>query len=328
MKQLPKAAVSVFIATITFIAAVPLFSSNYATRVWTVALMNAILGISLSMSTAIAGVVSMGQAGFYAIGAYATAILSTRAGIGAPLTLLIGGLLAGAFGVVLAAPSLRLRGMYFMLTTMAFGEVVRLVALNWDSMTHGPMGITGIPGLSLFGQPLSVAGYFWATLLVTVACFLFCEYISSSDYGLACRSMRDDDTAAAIVGMNVPALRISAAALACFWAGVAGSLYAHLYSFVSPSPFNGGLSLTVLVISMLGSLIGPMFTRRVSYLGTLLAAVLLSWSLEALRFMQEYRMAFYGLFMLLLVVLQPQITGAAKAITSRLSRKERSTNAA
>ncbi len=249
-------------ASILLAILIPLFVSSYATRVWTVAMMNAILAMSLSMSIIIAGVVSLGQAAFYAIGAYTAAIVSTRLGIGAPWTLLLGGLLAALAGTLLAAPSLRLRGMYFMLSTMAFGEVVRLAALNWTGLTHGPMGIAGIQGIRIFGHALSITEYYWTTMFVTVVCYYFCEFISGSDYGLACKSMRDDDLAASIIGMNVPVLRISAAALACFWAGIAGGLYAHLYAFVSPTPFHTGLSLTILVISMLGSLLGPVFSRR------------------------------------------------------------------
>jgi branched-chain amino acid transport system permease protein len=289
---------------------VPFGVSLYATRVWTVAMMNAILAMSLSMSIVIAGVVSMGQAGFYAIGAYTAAVLSTRLGMGAPWTLLFGGVLAALAGILLAAPSLRLRGMYFMLTTMAFGEIVRLVALNWTGLTHGPMGIAGVQGITIFGRPLSVREYYWTTLLVAVICYYFCEFISRSDYGLACKSMRDDDLAASVLGMNVPVLRISAAALACFWAGIVGALYAHL-------------SLTILVISMLGSLLGPVFSRRASYIGTFVSAIVLTWLLEGLRFLQEYRMAFYGLFMLLLVVFQPQVQALARSLGSHFSGKER-----
>jgi len=307
---------------------VPFGVSLYATRVWTVAMMNAILAMSLSMSISIAGVVSMGQAGFYAIGAYTAAVLSTRLGMGAPWTLLFGGLLAALAGILLAAPSLRLRGMYFMLTTMAFGEVVRLVALNWTGLTRGPMGIAGIQGIAIFGRPLSVREYYWTTLLVAVMCYYFCEFISRSDYGLACKSMRDDDLAASVLGMNVPVLRISAAALACLWAGIVGALYAHLYSFVSPTPFNTWLSLTILVISMLGSLLDPVFSRRASYIGTFISAIVLTWLLEGLRFLQEYRMAFYGLFMLLLVVFQPQVRALARSFGSYFSGKERSSVAA
>jgi branched-chain amino acid transport system permease protein len=307
---------------------VPFGVSLYATRVWTVAMMNAILAMSLSMSISIAGVVSMGQAGFYAIGAYTAAVLSTRLGMGAPWTLLLGGVLAALAGILLAAPSLRLRGMYFMLTTMAFGEVVRLVALNWTGLTHGPMGIAGVQGIAIFGRPLSVRGYYWTTLLIAVMCYYFCEFISRSDYGLACKSMRDDDLAASVLGMNVPVLRISAAALACLWAGIVGGLYAHLYSFVSPTPFNAWLSLTILVISMLGSLLDPIFSRRASYIGTFISAIVLTWLLEGLRFLREYRMAFYGLFMLLLVVLQPQVHALARSLGSHFSGKERPSVAA
>jgi branched-chain amino acid transport system permease protein len=306
---------------------IPLVVSSYATRVWTVAMMNAILAMSLSMSLSIAGVVSLGQAAFYAIGAYTAAVLSTRLGIGAPWTLLLGGILAAFAGTLLAAPSLRLRGMYFMLSTMAFGEVVRLAALNWTGLTHGPMGITGIQGIRIFGRALSITEYYWTALFVAVVCYYFCEFISRSDYGLACKSMRDDDLAASVIGMNVPVLRISAAAMACFWAGIAGALYAHLYSFVSPTPFNTGLSLTILVISMLGALLGPVFGRRASYVGTFVSAIVLTWLLEGLRFLQEYRMAFYGLIMLLLVVMQPQVQALARSFSSHFSNKERSAGA-
>jgi branched-chain amino acid transport system permease protein len=136
--------------------------------------------------------------------------------------------------------------------------------------------------------------------------------------------MRDDDLAASVLGMNVPVLRISAAALACLWAGIVGALYAHLYSFVSPTPFNAWLSLTILVISMLGGLLGPVFSGRASYIGTFIAAIVLTWLLEGLRFLQEYRMAFYGLFMLLLVVFQPQVQALARSLGSHFPGKERS----
>jgi branched-chain amino acid transport system permease protein len=140
--------------------------------------------------------------------------------------------------------------------------------------------------------------------------------------------MREDDLSAATVGMNVPPLRISAAALACFWAGVAGGLYAHLYSFVSPMPFNGGLSLTLLVISMLGSLLGPLLTRKANYLGTVLAAVVLTWALEFLRFLQEYRMAVYGSIMVLLIVMQPQLQALIRSGRNILARRENTADAA
>lgn len=302
---------------------VPFVSSSYAIRVWTIAFLSCVMAISLSMAIAVAGVVSMGQAGFYAIGAYTAAILATRAGIGFPVTLLIGGLLAAAAGVLLAMPALRLRGMYFMLTTMAFGEVVRLVALNWTSLTRGPIGITGIPGVILGGSEVSVRGYYLVGLALAGLAFAVCEYIAGSDYGLLCKSMRDDDVAASVCGMNVPMLRTTAAALACFWAGTAGALHAHMYSFVSPTPFHTGLSLSLLVISMLGALLGPMLTKRPSFVGTAAAAVLLTWLLEFLRFMQQYRMALYGVAMVLLVVMQPGLQGLVRSARLDVLRRRR-----
>ena len=307
------------LVAVLLLLAIPWLTSAYVTRVWIIAFISCVMGISLSMSIAVAGVVSLGQAGFYAIGAYTAAILGTRLGVGFPYTMLIAGLLAAAAGGVLAAPAVRLRGMYFMLTTLAFGEVVRLLALNWTSLTRGPIGITGIPGISFGGQELSVTGYYLAALALAGLALVACEYVAASDYGLLCRSMRDDDLAAAICGMNVPLLRTTAASLACFWAGAAGAFYAHMYSFVSPTPFNTGLSLSLLVISMLGALLGPLLASKHRFIGTAVAAISLTWLLEGLRFVQEYRMAFYGLAMVLLVVMQPRFGGLVKSIRRQLA---------
>lgn len=290
--------------------------SRYAMRVYVSSYINMMLTISLSMTMGLAGLVSFGHAGFFAVGAYSAAILNTTFGVPPALTLLAAGLLSAGLGWLVALTSVRVRGLYFALATMAFGEVVRLTLINWTSLTRGVMGIAGITRPSLLGASFTINQYYYLALLLVVIAYLVGTHLSRSDFGLACFSLRADDLAASCMGIDVFSMRTVAAALSAFGAGVAGAFYAHFYTFVSPAPFNMGLSLQIMVMAIVALVLSLSFRVRRVYLSAICVALAMTWLPELLRFMASYRMAFYGGLIVLVVLINPYLQRLGEALSS------------
>ncbi|SHJ10443.1 amino acid/amide ABC transporter membrane protein 2, HAAT family (TC 3.A.1.4.-) [Geosporobacter subterraneus DSM 17957] len=273
--------------------------SSFALRMFIMVGIYIILGLSLNLITGFTGQLSLGHAAFYAIGAYTSAILSTRYGLGFGITAPLSGLAAAFFGLLLGIPTLKLQGAYLAIVTLGFGEIVRITALNWMNLTRGPMGIPGIPSVSLFGYELqSNIGYYYVIYGLAAVTLLVVFRIVNSRIGRALMAIREDELAAQYMGVYTTNYKVLAFTIGAFFAGIAGSFYAHYVSYIDPQSFTFDESIQILSIVILGGM--------GSIPGTILGASILVTAPEMLRSLQDYRMVIYGLILILMMLIRPQ----------------------
>lgn len=263
---------------------------SYLFRLSELSMLFVILAASLNLVTGTAGLVSLGHAAFYAVGAYTAAIVAARTGLGLEATLPASVLCAGLIAFVVAIPAIRLVRIFFTVATLSVGEIINITVLNWDGLTRGPMGLRGIPALSLFGWPLGsrLATYF-TVACVTVLVLWVAHRLTNSPYGNALRALREDDQSANGMGINTALMKVGAFAISGGLAGVAGCLLAHTTGFISPDMFGldqSILILTMVVVGGLGSLPGavlgacililvPELARGAGHLRTVLVGLVL-----------------------------------------------------
>ncbi len=270
--------------------------SGYYTKVLMLIGINIILTVSLNISTGYLGQLPLGHAGFMAVGAYASAIFMTRVGLDAniafPIGLLLGGVTAGIFGILIGIPALRLKGDYLAIITLGFGEIIRVVLLNIDSvlgfkLTYGAAGLKSIPKTTTF---------FNTFLCVGIVCFLI-HTMMKSRHGRAILSIRENEIAADACGIHVTYYKVLGFAASAFFAGVAGSLYAGYLGILNPSSFGFMKSIEILVMVVLGGM-GSM-------VGSVLSAVVLTAIPELLRAFSGYRMIVYSLLLIIVMIFKP-----------------------
>ncbi|WP_028217704.1 ABC transporter permease [Paraburkholderia oxyphila] len=259
----------------------------------------ALLALSLTLVAGTVGQISLGHAALLLIGAYASALLSVDFGWSPAVTIPLAGVLTAAIGTLLVYPSFRLRGHYVSIATLGIGEIVGLVILNWDSLTRGPIGVTGIPPLALFGWTLTDARVvYWFTLAVVAVLALLQVRLLRSHLGRTWRAIREDDVAARAYGVRPNRYKAMAFACGGFAAGIGGAIAAHLYSYVNYQTFDSQVSILALTMVILGGL--------GNVVGAIVGATALISLPELFRFAAEYRMLIYGVVLLLLVRFRPQ----------------------
>jgi len=304
--------------------AFPLLVSNeYVLRIAVLAGIYVILTASLNITNGYTGLFSFGHAAFYGIGAYTAAILATRFGAPVWATLPLAGVVAGLFGAAIALPTLRLTGIFLALVTIGFQEIAYLVTLNWVGLTRGPMGIPGIPPPRVLGIELTGnRGYYYLILGLDALVLFLIARIATSRLGRAFVAIREDELAAASIGVPIFRLKVLAFIIATGFAGLAGAFFAHHARFVSADSFRLDetfLILTMLIVGGMGSWIGP-----------IIGAVFLVILPEASRFLAEYRGVVYGLILIAVILFRPEgIAGVPGIIQARglFSRRERRTPA-
>jgi branched-chain amino acid transport system permease protein len=281
-------------------ALVPLvFPHPYLMQTLINAWLYALLGLSLTLIAGTVGLVSLGHAALLAIGGYTSALLALNFGVPVGLAILSAGLFTALLGTVLVFPSFRLRGHYLSIATLAIGEIVSLVILNWESVTRGPIGVSGIPSLSLFGIELDTdRSVYWFTLAVMVVLAALQFRLLGSHLGRVLRAVRDDDVAARSYGIRLDRYKGLAFATGSFAAGVSGAITSHIYSYINHETFNAQLSILALTIVILGGM--------GNVTGAIVGSVLLVGLPEVFRVAAEYRVLIYGLVLLLLVRFRPQ----------------------
>jgi branched-chain amino acid transport system permease protein len=279
------------------------------------------LAWGLNIVVGLAGLLDLGYVAFYAVGAYTYAILSKTYGFDFWEALPISGLLAASFGLLLGFPVLRLRGDYLAIVTLGFGEIIRIVLLNWSSFSGGPNGIGSIPRLNFFGYPFirnapegvtpfhQLFGlefsplhrsifFFYLILVLALIVNVFTIRIRRLPVGRAWEALREDEIACRALGINPTNTKLTAFAIGAMFAGFAGSFFATTQSFVSPESFTFTESAMILAIVVLGGM--------GSQLGVALAALLVIGLTEAFRGLAEYRMLVFGLGMVLIMVWRPR----------------------
>jgi branched-chain amino acid transport system permease protein len=280
------------------------------------------LGWGLNIVTGLAGLLDLGYAAFYAIGAYAMAILGTNFGLSFWECLPLAALAAAFAGIVLGFPVLGLRGDYFAVVTLGFGEIIRIIANNWRSLTNGSQGIGGVPHLSFFGLadfaasptgarptfsqlfgvpylPIQrIVFLYYVILALALAVNLFTKRIRVLPIGRAWEALREDEIAAQALGIDRRRVKLAAFAIGAAWGGIAGAFFAAQQGFVSPESFGFMESITVTAIVVLGGL--------GSQLGIVLAAIILIGLPEFFRFLEDYRYLAFGVAMIVIMRLRPQ----------------------
>jgi ABC-type branched-subunit amino acid transport system ATPase component/ABC-type branched-subunit amino acid transport system permease subunit len=289
------------------------YANSYYVFIMATLALTAIVGIGLNILLGLAGQVSFGHVGFYAIGAYTVAILTTAAKLDFWLALPLAIALSAAVGGLLALPALRVRGPYLAMITIAFGFVVENGAAEWRGLTGGQNGIMGVPPLKAFGVAFGERGV--ALLAIALCGLLVIGFwrLQRSAWGSAMRAVKDSEVAAESVGLNPVAIKALAFALSAACAGLAGALFAPLSGFVTPSTFaflQSILFVLVVIVGGAGTLSGPL-------VGALIVVLLP----ELLAGLAEYRLLFFGALMLVVLWLAPEgIVGAVQRLVRRRTK--------
>ena len=286
---------------------IPLFVKNqYMLRIGVYVCIYSILACSLNLISGVCGQVSMGHAAFYGIGAYASALAAIHFGINWVVCVIAAAMAAGVIGALIGIPALKLSGGYLVICTVGFGELVRLILLNWVSLTRGPMGLVNIPRPVLFGVTIkSGSQYMVVALTLFLLIYLILHNILNSKYGRNLKAIREDEIAAETMGIHVHREKVIAFATAAAMAGAAGSLLAHYMLFISPTIFVGDFSTNILSMVVLG---GMGFMP-----GSVIAATLLTVIPETLRGLDKYRMLIYG-FLLIGLMLGKNVSWETTAL--------------
>ncbi len=270
--------------------------------------MYTILAGSLNVINGYSGQFNIGHAGFYCVGAYFEAILATKLGISFWIALPLAGIFTALIGLLVSLPTLRLRGIYLAIVTLGFSEIIRLVALNWDSVTGGPNGIKGVPAPVLFGTRLSTSAKYYYVFLVLAILFLFItSRVIKSRVGRAWISIREDELAARSLGVETSRYKAMNFMYGAFWAGIAGAAFAPYFKFIASDMFTldeGFNILSMVIIGGQGTLIGP-----------IVGSTLINFLTEVLRPVSEYRLVIYALLIIITMWVRPQgIVGASTSI--------------
>jgi branched-chain amino acid transport system permease protein len=287
----------------------------YHLQVASFILINIILGVSIYITLA-TGQLSLGNAGFMGIGAYTSALLTIHFEVPILVGILLGGIIAAIIGLCIGIPTLRLQGVYLAIATLGFGEVIRVVFVNWESLTLGAIGISSIPHmgrnllasfqaigfnpevLGLRNNQFISLSVFIGLLLIAIIFITFFIKQSQSRVGRAFAAIKMDERAAEAMGINITYYKILAFCQGAFVSGVAGALFAHVTSYISPSDFSYHRAVEILIFAVFGGseiIWGPVF-----------GAIFLTSMPEILRGIDDYRYIIYGIILVIMMAVRPQ----------------------
>lgn len=293
------------------------YSNRYLLDLSILVLTYVMLGWGLNIVVGLAGLLDLGYVAFYAVGAYSFALLAQNFGWSFWICLPLAGILAAFWGVLLGFPVLRLRGDYLAIVTLAFGEIIRLVLLNWQDLTGGPNGISGIPRPSFFGIPFDASETGFAATFgiefnsthrviflfyVIFALALLTNYVTIRlrrlPIGRAWEAMREDEIACRSLGINTTNTKLTAFAIGAMFGGFAGSFFATRQGFISPESFVFMESAMIVAIVVLGGM--------GSQIGVAVAALVMVGGFELFREFEQFRMLIFGLAMVGIMVWRPR----------------------
>jgi branched-chain amino acid transport system permease protein len=275
------------------------------------------LGFGLNIVVGLAGLLDLGYVAFYAVGAYSYALLAHYFGFSFWICLPLAGILAAFAGILLGFPVLRLRGDYLAIVTLGFGEIIRLILLNWQDLTGGPNGISGIPRPSFFGLPFNSSEHGFAATFglaysathrtvflyyLILALALLTNWVTlrlrALPIGRAWEALREDEIACRALGINTTTTKLTAFAMGAMFGGFAGAFFATRQGFISPESFTFSESAFVLAIVVLGGM--------GSQLGVAVAATVMLGAFELLREFDQYRMLVFGAAMVAIMIYRPR----------------------
>lgn len=267
-----------------------------------------VLAMSLNLVVGYTGLLSLCQAAFFAIGAYTTAIGMVTLKLNFWLIFPLSGVIASLLGLLVGLPTIRLKGDYLAIATLGFGEIVRNVILNWDPVTRGPLGFTGVPNPSFFGYPLNPFKKWPFVILVWVfvlLVYLLFRYFLKSRFGRALKAVREDEIAVSSLGINPVKFKIAAFLIGGFIAGMAGSIWAVFNQAVMPDDFTFMLSFLILCMVVLGG--------QGNLISSLAGAVIVVSASELPRLFgltdlisPQLRQILFGMILVLMMIYRPQ----------------------
>lgn len=287
--------------------AIPVFTHDgYVIQLLNIAILNAIVVLGLNYATGWTGQINFAQAAFYGLGAYTTAI-ATKAGIPWIAAPFLSVLIVVIASLILALPTLRLRTHYLAMTTIGFGEIVRLIIVHWEPVTGGTSGLRAIPGISFFGfGPQGQIQHYYLLLAALAVAVIVAVRIRHSTLGRAMIATKDSEIGAEQSGVDTVRIKLFAFMIGAVYAGLAGCLYASSIRFVSPDSFSGTqaiLLMTMLIVGGMGSI--P---------GCIVGAVALTLLPEILRFLGQWYLVLYGLGVICIIVLAPGGLASAASV--------------
>ena len=293
-----------------FVAATAVFGGGYFVYVLNLTGIFALVAIGLALLTGFSGQISLGHAGFFAIGAYASALFAQRLGLPFWLAIPLAGALATAIGALIALPALRLKNLYLAIATLGFGIVTQKMIFEWRTLTGGGGGLQ-VPAPMLFGLSLADGARMTGVIALTLAAGTWAAYkIARGRTGRALTMLRDSETAAACTGIHVARYKVVAFALSAFYTAVAGGLYAFLVRYINPESFNVNMSIMFLAMIVIGGM--------GSVRGALLGAAFYVIVPEALRGFKDAPGLIFGLSLMLVVILLP---GGLASVFRRRGKK-------
>jgi branched-chain amino acid transport system permease protein len=288
----------IFASIVAVILAIPLITlDGYIIQLLNIAILNAIVVLGLNFVTGWAGQINFGQAAFYGLGAYTTAIAS-KSGLPWITTPFLSAVVVIAASLMLGLPTMRLRTYYLAMTTIGFGEIIRLIIVHWEPVTGGTSGLRAIPGISIFGiGPQGQAQHYYLLVLALALAVTVAMRVRHSALGRAMIATRDSEIAAEQSGVDTTRTKLFAFMIGAVYAGLAGCLYASSIRFISPDSFSGTqaiLLMTMLIVGGMGSIAG-----------SICGAIALTLLPEALRFLGQWYLVLYGLGVIAVIVLAP-----------------------
>ncbi|MCX7842253.1 MAG: branched-chain amino acid ABC transporter permease [Clostridia bacterium] len=288
---------------------------EYNGQLLTLAGIYVIVSLSLNLITGFTGQLALGHAGFMAVGAYSTAIIIMRLNVPMIPAVFAGGLITAIFGLLIGIPTLRLRGDYLAITTLGFGEIIRVIMVNLEGLTGGAAGLKGVPPFSDSGDFIldAVIKFSWVYGFVIFTLVVVSNLIKSSP-GRAIISIREDEIASNSMGINVPYYKMFSFTMSAFLAGIGGGLYAIYFGYLNPQMFGFLNSVNFVVIVVLGGM--------GSITGTILAGIGFTYIQEWLRIFKDFRLVIFGLALISVMLFWPKgLMGTNEISVVKLVRK-------
>jgi len=307
--------------------AVPLvLQSTFTIKILTFAGINVIIVIGLALLFGYAGQISLGHAGFFGLGAYTSAILTTTVGLPWILGLVAGTAVAAAGGVIIAVPSLRLKGHYLAMATLGFGEIMRILFVQLRDLTGGPDGFSGIPPVSVGSLTLETSGAdFTLVWVVAIVLLLLAANLGGMRPGRAMRALHGSEIGTSACGVDISRMKIVVFTISAGVAGLAGVLYAHVLGFISPTNFSLNVSIILIAMVVLGgpgSLAGAVAAAVVLSLLPFLDAFVPGVPREVSEFIQSWQHDLYGLTIILVMLFLPRgLAGGMRQLVRWIGRR-------
>lgn len=295
------------IATVAFLPLV--LSSNYYLSVLVTIGLNTILVLGLNLLIGYAGQLSLGHAAFYGLGAYVSGILTATYGVHPVIAAAAAIVLVGLVALIVGIPSLKLRGQYLAMATLGFGIIVYIVLKEMGWLTGGPSGLTGIPKLSIFGFTFdSDLKKYYLVWTAAVIVLVFCNNIVQSRVGRALRAIHTSEIAAASLGVDIKRYKLVVFIISAMLASLAGSLFAHVMNFISPSSFGFHVSIVLVTMVVVGGM--------ASIWGSIFGASVLTLLPMSLSFFEEFDIIIYGSILMVIMIVMPE--GLTRGVVDRV----------